>query len=304
MTSVAIGAFYKFATVDDPATLRDDVRAKGDALDVLGTVLVATEGINGTVAAAPAHLDEFFAWLRSDPRFADLTVKHSLSDSPPFKVLKVRLKPEIVTLRKPVDPRTSVGTYVEPHEWNAVVDDPDVIVIDTRNREEIELGTFAGSVDPGTESFTEFVGFAATLDPTEHPTVAMFCTGGIRCEKASSYLLSQGFNEVLHLRGGILQYLEDVPADDSRWVGECFVFDDRVSVDHDLRPGTHTLCRSCSRPLSPQDRESPAYEHGVSCAYCADRLTDARRASLRERHRQELAARARGERHIGRKATS
>ncbi len=211
------------------------------------------------------------------------------------------MKPEIVTMRQAVDPTVKVGTYVEPSDWNAVVDDPDVLVIDTRNREEVELGTFRGAADPGTEAFTEFADYVATLDPHEHPTVAMFCTGGIRCEKASSYLLDQGFEEVLHLKGGILQYLEDVDPADSRWEGECFVFDDRVTVDHALQPGGYTLCRGCRAPLSDDDRLDPAFEEGVSCRRCAAELTDDRRRRLRERHRQETLARERGDRHIGRR---
>lgn len=301
MEPTVVSAFYKFESVDDPDAFRDAVAAMAEQYEVAGSVLIATEGINGTVAATRAGTDAFFGWLRADERFADLVTKESMVDFVPFKRLKVKVKPEIVTMRQPVDPTVRVGTYVEPADWNAVVDNPDVLVIDTRNREEIELGTFVGSADPGTESFTEFADYVATLDPSEHPTVAMFCTGGIRCEKASSYLLDQGFDEVLHLKGGILQYLEDVDPAESRWEGECFVFDDRVTVDHALAPGGYTLCRGCRSPLSDDDRTHPAFEEGVACSRCASELTDDRRRRLRERHRQETLARARGARHIGRR---
>lgn len=301
MDTTVVSAFYKFESLADPDAFRDAVAAEAEAHQVAGSVLVATEGINGTVAASREATDAFFGWLRADARFADLVTKESLVDFVPFKRLKVKVKPEIVTMRQPVDPTSKVGTYVEPSDWNAVVDNPDVLVIDTRNREEVELGTFVGSADPGTEAFTEFADYVETLDPAEHPTVAMFCTGGIRCEKASSYLLDKGFDEVLHLKGGILQYLEDVDPADSRWEGECFVFDDRVTVDHALEPGGYTLCRGCRSPLSNQDRQHRNFEEGVACARCAADLTDDRRRRLRERHRQETLARARGDRHIGRR---
>ena len=301
MDSIVVSAFYKFESVGDPDAFRDAVADSAERHGVAGSVLIATEGINGTVAASRAGTDAFFGWLRSDQRFDDLITKESLVDFVPFKRLKVKVKPEIVTMRQPVDPTAKVGTYVEPGEWNAVVDNPDVLVIDTRNREEVELGTFVGSADPGTESFTEFVDYVATLDPTEHPTVAMFCTGGIRCEKASSYLLDQGFDEVLHLKGGILQYLEDVDPAESRWEGECFVFDDRVTVDHALQPGGYTLCRGCRSALSDEDRSHPDFEEGVACGRCAGDVSEDRRRRLRERHRQETLARARGDRHIGRR---
>ena len=301
MSGIVVSAFYKFVAVEEPRALRVAIEDAADHVGLAGSVLVAHEGINGTVAATRKATDAFFEWLRRDDRFADLVTKESPADFVPFKRLKVKVKPEIVTLRQPVDPTQRVGTYVAPSEWNAVVDDPEVLLIDTRNREEVELGTFAGAVDPGTETFTEFVDYVASLDPAEHPKVAMFCTGGIRCEKASAYMLDQGFAEVLHLEGGILQYLEDVEPDATRWEGECFVFDDRVTVDHHLRPGGYTLCRGCRRPLSDRDREDPAFEAGVACSACAGELTEDRRRRLRERHRQETLARARGERHIGRR---
>lgn len=299
--SVVVSAFYLFVTVDDPDALAGRIRHAAEDHGLQGSVLVAAEGINGTVAASRSGTDRFFGWLRADERFKALNTKESQANFVPFKRLKVKVKPEIVTMRQRVDPTERVGTYVEPAAWNAVVDDPEVLLIDTRNRDEIEVGTFAGAVDPGTASFTEFADYVDTLDPAEHPRIAMFCTGGIRCEKASAYMLDQGFAEVLHLQGGILQYLEDVPEESTRWQGECFVFDDRVSVDHQLRPGSWMLCRGCREPVSTDDQQDPRFEDGVACPKCADGLTDERRANLRERHRQELLARSRGERHIGRR---
>jgi len=249
-----------------------------------GSVLLASEGINGTIAGTREATDAFFGWLRSDGRLSDIEVKESFTSGMPFLRMKVRLKKEIVTFRQPVDPTTRVGTYIEPQDWNQVIADPDVLVIDTRNHEEVALGSFANAVDPNTESFTEFADYVATLEPTDHPKVAMFCTGGIRCEKASAYMLDQGFTEVMHLKGGILKYLEDVDPAESLWQGECFVFDERVTVDHQLEPGDYTLCRGCRKPLAHMDRQGSAYEEGVSCSACFAELTPGRAARLRERH--------------------
>lgn len=300
--AIVVSAFYEFVSLDDHLEFRDLVAERCERHRMRGSILIAPEGINGTIAAGRADTDAFFAWLRSDHRFVDLDVKESFTDTPPFLRMKVRRKKEIVTFRRPVDPRERVGTHVEPAAWNELISDPDVLVIDTRNREEVALGTFTNAVDPGTESFTEFADFVDTLDPREHPRIAMFCTGGIRCEKASAYMLEQGFHEVMHLKGGILRYLEDVDADESMWNGECFVFDERVSVDHELRPGSYTLCRGCRHPLSPQDLRHPAFEAGVSCEYCIAGLADGRAARLRERHRQVLLAEAKGIEHLARKA--
>ncbi len=301
-SQVVVSAFYKFIRLDDHGAVRDAFAARCDELAMRGSILVAPEGINGTIAGDRSSTDTFFGWLRSDARFADLEVKESLSVELPFLRMKVRLKNEIVTFRQGVDPSTRAGTYVDPGDWNDVISDPEVLVIDTRNEEEVALGTFANAIDPGTESFTEFADFVATLNPNEHPRVAMFCTGGIRCEKASSYLLEQGFEDVMHLKGGILKYLEDVDPNDSLWQGECFVFDERVTVDHDLKPGDYTLCRGCRHPLSPSERQNPDFEVGVSCERCIGELTESRAQRLRERHRQVLLAEARGTDHLARKA--
>ena len=295
---VVVTAFYKFVALPDFETIRDELLNRCMDAGMRGSILLATEGINGTVAATRDVTDEIFGWLRGDERFADLEVKESFSTRLPFRRMKVRLKKEIVTFGRPVDPNEQVGTYVEPVNWNEVISQPDVLVIDTRNVEEVSLGTFANAVDPGTESFGEFADYVATLDPAEHPKVAMFCTGGIRCEKASSYMLDQGFEEVFHLKGGILQYLEDVDPAESLWRGECFVFDERVTVDHDLQPGDYTLCRGCRSVLGHDDRAHDAYEEGVSCAKCIDTLTADRAERLRERHRQVLLAETRGDLHL------
>lgn len=292
-TSVVVSAFYKFVAVDDSNALQTAVLAEAQRCGLLGSVIVADEGINGTVAGSREGIDSFFAQLRSDERFADLEVKESVTEAQPFRRMKVARKPEIVTFRQGVDPTKRVGTYVAPDDWNAVISDPDVLVIDTRNDEEIQIGTFVNAVNPVTETFTEFADYVEGLDPGEHPRVAMFCTGGIRCEKASSFLLERGFGEVMHLQGGILKYLEDVPKEESMWQGECFVFDDRVSVDHDLRPGSYTLCRGCRTALTVEDRSHPDYEEGVACRHCNATLPADRRISLRERHRQMMLAQRR-----------
>ena len=295
---VVVTAFYKFVALPDYESVRDELLARCTEAGMRGSILLASEGINGTVAATRKVTNDIFGWLRSDERFADLEVKESVSKRLPFRRMKVRLKKEIVTFGHPVDPTARVGTYVDSADWNEVISDPDVLVIDTRNVEEVSLGTFANAVDPGTESFGEFSDYVASLDPSEHPKVAMFCTGGIRCEKASSYMLDQGFEQVFHLKGGILQYLEDVDPAESMWRGECFVFDERVTVDHDLQPGDYTLCRGCRRVLDHNDRAGDVYEEGVSCAKCIDDLTEDRAERLRERHRQVLLAEARGDLHL------
>jgi len=296
--AIVVSAFYKFVRLDDYETFRDRLLTACDDNAMRGSILLAHEGINGTIAGTPAGTAALFEWLRSDARLADLEVKQSISETMPFLRMKVRLKQEIVTFRQPVDPTSRVGTYIEPRDWNRVISDPDVLVIDTRNEEEVALGTFANAVDPGTESFTEFADFVATLNPEETPRVAMFCTGGIRCEKASAYMLDQGFGEVMHLKGGILQYLEDVDQTESLWQGECFVFDERVTVDHDLAPGDYTLCRGCRAPLSHDDRQHADYEEGVSCRRCIDGLTQHRAKRLRERNRQIMLAEQRGTEHL------
>lgn len=282
-----VAALYKFTSFDDPDGLRPGIREVAEANGVMGTILVATEGINGTVAGPEPGVRAVLAYLRALPGCANLDWKESWTAEQPFRRLKVRLKREIVTLGQPVDPNARVGTYVSPGDWNAVVSDPDTVVIDTRNDYEVAIGTFEGAVDPKTGSFGQFPGWwERNKDDFAGKRVAMFCTGGIRCEKASSWLLGQGVNEVLHLKGGILKYLEDVPQSESTWQGECYVFDDRVSVLHGLEQGSHTMCHACGRPVSPEALKSPHYRTGVSCPACIDEYSEADRERFAMRQRQ------------------
>ncbi len=298
--STVVAAFYRFAALPDYRELREPLLRFCRDRGARGTLLLAEEGINGTVAGPRAVVDAVLARLRSDPRLAGLEHRESLHDAPPFQRMKVKLKREIVTMGVPgIDPRRSVGSYVEPQDWDALLDDPEVLLVDTRNDYEVAIGTFRGAANPGTRSFREFPAWVrAQLDPQRHRKVAMFCTGGIRCEKATGYLLQEGFETVYHLRGGILRYLEEVPTAAKRWQGECFVFDERVAVNHQLERGSYAQCFACRRPLAAADRESPKYEHAVSCPYCYDSLDTARRARFAERRRQAELALARGERHI------
>jgi len=295
-----IAALYKFVTLEDYRALRQPLLERCLALGIKGSLLLAQEGINGTVAGSRAGIDALLAHLRADPRLVDLDHKESIDTTQPFLRMKVKLKREIVTLGVPdIDPNRLVGTYVEPEHWNAVISDPEVLVLDTRNDYEVEIGTFEGALNPNTQSFREFPEFARQFDPARHKKVAMFCTGGIRCEKASAYMLQQGFDKVYHLKGGILKYLEEVPPEQSLWRGECFVFDHRVAVDHRLNKGSHELCHACGWAVSETDRRSPLYEEGVSCPRCASTLTDTQRSRFRERRKQIELAQARGEQHLG-----
>ncbi len=297
---IVVAALYRFVRLDDPAALRapllDLMRARG----LRGTLLLATEGINGTVAGDAAGIDALLARLLEDTRFDGLECKRSYTDAMPFHRARVKLKREIVTLGVDgVDP-AAAGSYVEPADWNALVDDPDVTVIDTRNSYESAIGSFAGALQPNTESFRDFPAYVdAELDPRRQRKVAMFCTGGIRCEKATAYLRQRGFDEVFQLRGGILRYLEEVPASESRWRGECFVFDDRVSVNHALEAGSYDQCHACRRPISEADKQSEFFQAGVSCPACFGSRDAAARENLRERERQVRLARERGETHFG-----
>ena len=288
--SVVIAALYKFAAVDDPQALRERLHSTCTSLGVRGTLLVAYEGLNGTVAGSRDAIDTLLTEIRSVPGFHDLEHKEAPSDTVPFRRLRVRVRPEIVTIGRPdVSPVATVGTYVEPEDWNDLITDPDVLLIDARNAYEVRIGTFEGAVDPQTESFGELpewmdARIAAYREAHgKEPKVAMFCTGGIRCEKASSYLTAQGLDQIYHLKGGILKYLEDVPETDSTWQGECFVFDDRVAVTHGLQVGTHVQCYGCGEPVSIDEQQRPEFEAGVSCHRCYRSLTPEKRASLLER---------------------
>jgi UPF0176 protein len=294
-----VAAFYAFTPLDDERreTLLTRLPSLASEGDVLGSVLIAHEGVNGTISGPESGVDAVLKHLRASlnlgiDHYARLEVKRSWTNKPVFRRFKARRKKEIVTIGvDSVDPRTSVGTYVEADDWNALVDDPDTLVIDTRNSYETAIGTFEGAIDPSTESFRDFPQWAeSTLRPLieqkSSKRIAMFCTGGIRCEKASSYLQQQGFGEVHHLRGGILKYLEQVPETESRWRGECFVFDQRVALNHQLEPGEHSLCHACGLPVSAQQRELPSYIKGVQCVHCVDRFTDADRERFAMRQRQ------------------
>ena len=302
---VRVAALYRFARFDDCAALKAPLERLCRENRIRGTLLLAPEGINGTIAGTDGGIAAVLAAIRALPDCAELDVKLSNASTMPFHRMKVRLKREIVTMGQPgIDPRTSAGTYVEPQDWNALIAAPDTIVIDTRNDYEVAVGTFAGAIDPGTASFRDFPQWfrrerERMLGAGKAPRVAMFCTGGIRCEKSTAFLKSEGIDEVYHLKGGILKYLETVAPDESLWRGECFVFDERVAVGHGLAPGTHALCRACRRPLGPDERASPLYEEGVSCPACHSTRTEQQRASCRERHRQELLAARQGRAHIG-----
>ncbi|NIM42874.1 MAG: rhodanese-related sulfurtransferase [Hydrogenophaga sp.] len=301
--SYLTAALYKFVDLPDHADWREPLMALCREHRVKGTLLLAPEGINGTIAGPEAGVQAVLAWLRRDARLADLQHKASWSDHPPFHRLKVRLKREIMTLRVPgLRPQENAGRYVKPEDWNALIAQPDVLLIDTRNDYEVKIGSFDGAINPGIRAFTDLPGWLASqpaLQGAAKPRVAMFCTGGIRCEKSTALLRMQGFDEVYHLEGGILKYLEQVPESESRWRGDCFVFDERVSVGHGLRPGAHALCRSCRWPLSEADRASPLFEEGVSCPHCHGRRDDGERERLAERQRQVALARERGLAHIG-----
>ena len=298
---LTVAALYHFTRFAEPAALRAGLLTVCTQNGVKGSLLLAAEGINGTIAGTRAGIDAALSHIRALPSCAALIHKESPAATMPFGRMKVRIKREIVTMGQPdVDPLAAVGHYVIPQDWNALISAPDVAVIDTRNGYEVQIGTFTGAVDPGTHSFREFPAWwQANKDRFHNKRIAMFCTGGIRCEKSTNYLMSQGVTDVFHLQGGILKYLEDVPPDQSLWHGECFVFDERVSVGHGLKPGDFTACRACRRPLSDTDRASPLYEHGTRCPHCADEYSDADRARFRERqHQMDLAA-ARGLRHLG-----
>lgn len=294
-------ALYHFTPFDDIAAVQAPLRALCDAQNITGSLLIAPEGINGTVAGSAAAIDRLIAHIRALPGCADFDYKLSTATDQPFGRMKVRLKREIVTMGQPnVDPRAAVGHYCTPEEWNDLIQAEDVVVIDTRNEYEVSIGTFEGAIDPKTESFREFPAWwDANKDRFHNKRVAMFCTGGIRCEKSTNYLLGQGVEDVFHLKGGILKYLEEVPRENSLWNGECFVFDGRVSVGHGLEEGPHELCHACRRPLVAEDKDRPEYEAGVSCHQCIDQFDDARRARFRERQHQIALAKARGAKHLG-----
>ncbi len=302
---ICVAALYKFTPFADHAALQAPLLACCRVAGVKGTLLLAHEGLNGTIAGTDAGIAAVLDHIRGLPGCAELEVKFSRAPSMPFHRMKVRLKREIVTMGQPqIDPLASVGTYVAPADWNALIADPDTIVIDTRNDYEVAIGTFQRAIDPQTASFRDFPAWFRArreelLGQGQTPKVAMFCTGGIRCEKSTAFLKAEGVERVFHLQGGILKYLEEVPPEASLWQGECFVFDQRVSVGHGLVPGSFALCHACRRPVSPEQQAAPEYEEGVSCPACFAERTEEQRAGYRERHRQEALAAKRGAAHVG-----
>jgi UPF0176 protein len=298
---IKVAALYRFTAFADPASLRAPLLAACEAAGVRGTLLLAREGINGTIAGSPSGIAEVLTHIRNLPGCSGLDWKESTATGMPFGRMKVRLKREIVTMGEPdIDPRAGTGNYVAPEGWNALISAPDVVVIDTRNDYEVAIGTFEGAIDPGTKSFREFPQWwrdnAARFG---NKRVAMFCTGGIRCEKSTNFLLKEGVSEVYHLKGGILKYLEDVPATESLWQGECFVFDQRVSVGHGLKQGQHEMCHACRRPIGATERAHPDFEAGVACPACKNECSEAQRERFRERQRQMELAGDRGDLHLG-----
>lgn len=299
--SYVVAAMYRFVRLDDFEALRAPLHRVMLDNQVKGTLLLAREGVNGTIAGSRQGVDAVMAWLRSDTRLAPIEVKESCTDDNPFYRTKVKLKNEIVTMGvDDIDPCHIVGTYVRPQDWNALISDPEVLVIDTRNHYEYQIGSFERALNPDTESFREFPEFVErNLDPSRHKKVAMFCTGGIRCEKSTAFLKQQGFAEVYHLQGGILKYLEEVPEQESLWRGECFVFDNRVTVNHQLEQGSYDQCHACRMPITEEEKQSVYFQPGVSCPHCHDRHSQEQLQRYAERERQMQLARERGENHIG-----
>ena len=298
---ITIAALYHFTRFPDPAALRAPLQALCDDQGVMGSLLLAAEGVNGTIAGQRAGIDNVLTHLRALPGCAGLEHKESFAETMPFGRMKVKLKREIVTMGQPdIDPRARVGHYVTAQDWNALIAEPDVVVIDTRNDYEVSIGTFEGAIDPDTKSFREFPAWwEANRARFHNKRVAMFCTGGIRCEKSTNFLLGQGVEDVYHLKGGILKYLEEVPEDRSLWNGQCYVFDGRVSVGHGLVPGDYDSCHACRRPVSPEDKAHSDYEAGVQCPACVSEYSQSDRARFRERRHQIELAQKRGQRHLG-----
>ncbi len=299
--AITICALYKFVRLDAFEALREPLINKMTSVEVKGTLLLAAEGINGTIAGSQAGIDTVLAFLNEQPGLDNIVHKESYAQTNPFHRTKVKLKTEIVTMGvEGIDPNQVVGTYVKPKDWNALISDPEVVLVDTRNDYEIEIGTFKNAINPNTATFREFPEYVEkNLDKNKHKKVAMYCTGGIRCEKSTAYLKEQGFEEVYHLEGGILKYLEEVPSAETMWQGECFVFDGRVAVNHDLEQGQYDQCFACRFPLTEAEKESEHYIEGVSCHRCYDKVTEAQRSRYAERQRQIALAAERGEAHIG-----
>jgi len=300
-SKITVCALYKFVTLDNYEQIQASMHEKLVEHNIRGTLLLANEGINGTISGKHQDIISFIEWLRQDPRLTELDYKLSYHDKQPFNRIKVKLKKEIVTMGvEGIDPNRVVGTYINPSEWNNIISDPETVLIDTRNEYEYGIGTFKNAINPHTETFREFPDYVKqNLDPQKHKKVAMFCTGGIRCEKASAYMKEQGFEEVYHLKGGILKYLEEVQSENTLWDGECFVFDDRVAVNHELERGQYDQCHACRYPITEQEKQSEHYIPGVSCPRCYDKISDEQKTRFQEREKQVQLAKQRGEQHIG-----
>ncbi|MFW5450175.1 MAG: rhodanese-related sulfurtransferase [Methylophagaceae bacterium] len=301
MPQIVVCAMYKFVTLDNYQQLKAPILKLMLDKNIRGTLLLAKEGINGTVAGSRQDIDTLLAFLTDDPRLSEISYKESFIDEMPFLRSRVKLKKEIVTMGiEGIDPKHIVGTYIKPKDWNALISDPDVLLVDTRNDYEVQVGTFKNAINPVTDSFREFPDYVKQhFDPKKHKKIAMFCTGGIRCEKSTAYMKEQGFEEVYHLEGGILKYLEQVDEQDTLWQGECFVFDERVTVNHQLEKGHYDQCNACRMPITQQDKLSKYYQHGVSCPHCFDKTTIEQKSRYAEREKQMELARQRGETHIG-----
>ncbi len=300
-TNVVVCALYKFTPLENHESLREPLQKIMEAHAIRGTLLLASEGINGTVAGKRHGIDSLLNWLQSHDALNPIEHKESFTHTMPFKRTRVKLKKEIVTMGvEGIDPNRTVGTYVAPQDWNELINDPEVLLVDTRNDYEIQVGTFKNAVNPNTDTFREFPEYVKNnLNPEQHKKIAMFCTGGIRCEKSTAFLKEQGFDEVYHLQGGILKYLEAVPEEHSNWQGECFVFDDRVTVNHQLEKGTYDQCHACRLPITEDDKLSPEFVQGVSCPHCYNKHSARQKHRFMEREKQMQLAKRRGESHLG-----
>jgi UPF0176 protein len=300
---ILVATFYKFFKVDDLVALQDQLYSICNKDNVMGTILIANEGVNGTISAKPREIEKTLISIQKDDRFSEIEIKYSSTNKQPFHKMRVRLKKEIVTIGLPkINPNKTVGTYVKPEEWNDIISDPDVILIDTRNKFEIKIGSFKNALDPRTTSFRDFPEWVKKFKQDKTNTnkkIAMYCTGGIRCEKASSLMKEEGFNEVYHLQGGILKYLEQVEKEKSLWEGECFVFDDRVCLTENLEVGSYKMCFACRMPITEDELNDDRYEEGVSCLYCYDKTTKDKKERFESRQKQIELSKLRGEKHIG-----
>ena len=301
MSNITVCAMYRFVDLPNYESLQSPLLEKMMDLDIRGTLLLASEGINGTVSGTQGAINALLSWLREIPEFADIDYKLSFDEEQPFYRTKVKLKKEIVTMGiQGIDPKRVVGTYVKPKDWNSLISDPEVLLIDTRNDYEYEIGSFEGAINPVTDTFREFPKYVEeNLDPEKHKKVAMFCTGGIRCEKSTAFLKEKGFDEVYHLEGGILKYLEEVPEEDTMWKGDCFVFDNRVAVNHKLEKSAYDQCHACRLPITEEDMQHEHYKKGVSCPRCHGKHTPSQIKRFEERQKQIELAKARGQEHIG-----